>query len=154
MSLFIYLFYRTEKTVVNDLLIRLISLDSYARMKDTVTQYLPLKHFVIYSLPEGLWIFCITLTSRPYMLHWGKRRLDCVYVPLIYCIGLEIFQLLHFANGRFDPVDIGMSMLFWLPANYFFRCIEEKQNLLQPINLKRIACFASYGIVYLSHVLR
>lgn len=153
-SLFIYLFYRTEKTVINDLLIRLISLNSYARMKDAVTHSLPLKNFVIYSLPEGLWIFCITLTSKPYNLHWGQRRIDCVFVPVIYCIGLEIFQLLHLTNGRFDPIDIGMSIFFWLLANYFFRYVGEKQNILQPLNLKRMACLASYGIVYLSHVLR
>jgi hypothetical protein len=153
-SLFIYLFYRTEKTVVNDMLIRLISFDTYSRMKLGVVQYLPLNKFVIYSVPEGLWVFCITLTSKPYYIQWNSRSVDCVFVPLIYCIGLEIFQVLHLTGGRFDVMDIEISILFWLLANGLFKYDAEKRNILKPLNLRSLACFASYGIVYLSHVLR
>jgi hypothetical protein len=153
-SLFIYLFYRTEKTVVNDMLISLISFQTYARMKQDVMQLLPLNEVLIYSMPEGLWVFCITLTSKPYFIGWNSRRLHCLFLPLIYCISLEIFQLLHLTNGRFDLMDIQVSILFWLIANHFFKYEGEKQNILAPLNTKSLACFSSYAIVYLSHVLR
>ena len=152
-SLFIYLFYRTERTVVNDIAIRLFSFDRYSALKEAVPAFLPLNALMVYSLPEGLWVFCITLTSKPYYIQWRNLRLNCVFIPLIYCIALEVFQLLHVTNGRFDFADIWVSGLFWLVANFFFNYNGEKQNLLQPINLKRVACFASYGIVYLSHVI-
>jgi hypothetical protein len=153
-SLFIYLFYRTEKTVVNDMLIRLISFDTYSSMKQHVMQFLPLNRFLIYSLPEGLWVFCITLTSQPYYIGVDSRRLQCLFLPIIYCICLEIFQLLHLTNGRFDLMDIETSILFWSIANHFFKYDGEMQNILKPLNLRSFACFASYGIVYLAHVLR
>ena len=153
-SLFIYLFYRTEKTVVNDLLIRLISFDTYSGMKQTVTQMLPLNEFMIYSMPEGLWVFCITLTSRPYFIGGVYRKLHCLFLPLIYCISLELFQLLDLIKGRFDVMDIHTSIIFWLIATYFFKFEGEMQNILRPLNLRSLGCLASYGIVYLSHVLR
>jgi hypothetical protein len=152
-SLFTYLFYRTEKTVVNEIAILLFSFHRYAAFRDAVVSFLPLDGLIVYSLPEGLWVFCITLTSKPYYIQLHKGRIDCVIIPLIYCVGLEVFQLLHLTKGRFDFTDIWISVLFWLLANYLFNYNDEKQNLLEPLNLKRMACFGSYGIVYLSHVL-
>ena len=153
-SLFIYMFYRTEKTVVNEIVIRIISLDNYLLIKQTVMQLLPLNKLLIYSVPEGLWVFCITLTSKPYYIQQGYLRINCVVVPIICCIGLELLQLLHLTNGRFDLMDILISILCWSLANYFFKYEGEKQNILQPLNLSSMACLASYGIVYLAHVLR
>ncbi len=152
-SLFIYLFYRTEKTVVNEIVIRLISPDSYAALKKAVNKFLPLPALVVYSLPEGLWVFCTTLTSKPYYLGYPCRRLDCLVIPLLCCVGLELLQWLHFTNGRFDPADILVSAGCWLVAAFAFAGKPGTQNLLAPLNGSRMVCLASYGIVYLSHVL-
>ena len=152
-SLAIYLFYRTDKTVVNEILIRTISFDNYVALRHAVSRFLPLNEFVIYSLPEGLWTFCITLTSRPYYIQRKSLRIDCVVVPLICCIGLEIAQLLHITKGRFDPMDIWATIFFWGIAAFAFGNKVNKQNLLTPINGRRMVCFISYGIVYLAHVL-
>ena len=135
------------------MLIRLISFDTYSNMKQGIMQFLPLNKFLIYSVPEGLWVFCITLTSRPYYIRWDSRRIDCLFLPLIYCISLEVFQLFHLTNGRFDLIDIEVSILFWLIARHFFKYDGEMQNILKPLNPGSVACFASYGIVYLSHVI-
>jgi phosphatidylethanolamine/phosphatidyl-N-methylethanolamine N-methyltransferase len=72
---------------------------------------------------------------------------------LLCCVGLEIFQWLHFTNGRFDLTDIGVSFLGWLLAVFAFDDKANKQNIMTPLNGSRMVCFASYGIVYLSHVL-
>ncbi|QHV99734.1 hypothetical protein [Spirosoma endbachense] len=152
-SLFIYLFYRTDKTLINEVVIRTISFDNYASLRQAVNRFLPLNEFVIYSLPEGLWAFCITLTSRPYYIQQKNRRINCQVVPLICCIGLEIAQLLHVTKGRFDLMDIWATVIFWFIATFAFDDKQDKQNILMPINGRRMVCFISYGIVYLSHVL-
>lgn len=153
LSLFIYLFYRTEKTVVNEIVIRAISFDTYATLRKVVNRLLPLNELVIYSLPEGLWVFCITLTSRPYYILQENRRINCVVVPLIVFVGLELAQLLHFTNGRFDPMDILVSALFWFIAAFAFDDKLDKQNILIPLNGRKLVCFLTYVIVYLSHVM-
>lgn len=153
-SLFIYVFYRTEKTVVNELLISIISYKSFALLKASVVLMVPLSNLVIYSLPEGLWVFCITLTSKPFYLQFNHRRMSCVFVPLIYAIGLEFFQLLHLTNGRFDVVDIAVSLLFWSIGNFAFREQTSGQNILASLHPKTIWCVTTYCIVYLSHVVK
>lgn len=152
-SLFIYLFYRTEKTVINTISIHIFSINNYETLREAITNLLPLNKAIIYSLPEGLWVFCITLTSKPFYIQLYNRRVSCVFIPLIFCIGLEFLQLFHLTNGRFDFVDIWISISFWVIANYFFDHSADKQNILKPINLRSMACFCSYAIVYLAHVL-
>ena len=154
MCLFIYMFYRTDSTVVNELCIRLISLEDYTNLKSLIVGRLPLHPVIIYSLPEGLWIFCITLTSKPYYIAWKKWRLDCVYIPLMFCFSLEILQLVHLTNGRFDLMDICLFMLFWLLGRHVLNQPDEKRNLINELNTKMMICVASYGIVYLAHVLK
>ena len=66
--LFIYVFYRTEKTLVNYIATALLSKEGYKGVKEIIVSVLPLKDIIIYSLPEGLWVFCITITSS-FFLH-------------------------------------------------------------------------------------
>ena len=153
-SLFIYLFYRTENTVVNELLISIISFDTYAAWKANVVHFIPINDTIVYSLPEGLWVFCITLTLKPYYVKLRNRRIDCVFIPLVFSIGLEILQLLHITNGRFDLMDIGVSIVFWSIGNFAFGNKAAKQNILASLNLKTVICVISYAIVYLSHVFK
>ncbi|TDO20834.1 hypothetical protein CLV32_3468 [Pedobacter duraquae] len=153
-SLFIYVFYRTEKTLVNEFMIYLISSPMYTSIKADIIHLIPLSPILIYSLPEGLWIFCITLTSKCYYIDVYGRRYDCVYIPLVFCISLEIMQLVHITNGRFDWMDIGISMIFWLIARYTFNRNIEKSHLLTRIDLNTLACLTSYCIVYLAHVIK
>jgi hypothetical protein len=151
-SLFIYLFYRTEKTLVNELTAWLISVKVYNNIKSVVVNALPLNDLVVYSLPEGLWICCITLTSKPYHLTIYGRFINCLYMPLLFCFSLEILQMIHATNGRFDWMDIGVSVLFWLLGYYGFNRKEEKQHIFTTLNSKMLFCLISYGIVYLAHV--
>jgi len=151
-SLFIYLFYRTEKTVINELFVSIISFDKYVELRNSIANTLPLNEHIIYSLPEGLWVFCITLTSKFLFLKIGHREIGCVFIPLIFSIVLEFFQLLNLTNGRFDFWDIGISISFWFLANYFILYKSVEQNILKPISIRSIVCFSSYAIVYLAHV--
>ena len=153
-SLFIYVFYRTDKTLVNQFLINTCSLPVYHGLKMKITEQIPLSNLVIYSLPEGLWIFCITLTSKSLYLPMCAHRFKCIYLPLIFAIGLEIMQLFHFTNGQFDFFDIGASIFFWFIAANIVATDDEDQNILNVGSFKRSACVLSYSIVYLAHVIR
>lgn len=151
-SLFIYLFYRTEKTVVTKIFISIISVDNFIVLKKSITQGLPLHQFIIFSLPEGLWVFCITLASKFKFFNIGKRTINLVFAPLLFSIGLEIFQLFHLTNGRFDFADIGVSVLFWTVAKYLIPTKNLRQNLFRPFNFESLVCLFCYLIVYLAHV--
>lgn len=151
-SLFIYLFFRTEKTVINEIFVSLISFEKYVELRKNIANMLPLNECIIYSLPEGLWVFCITLTSTSLFIKLGRIELNLLFLPLIFSIGLELFQLLHLTNGRFDFWDIGFSILFWTIANYMATNKSQSQNILNPFTTKSCICILSYLIVYLAHV--
>jgi hypothetical protein len=151
-SLFIYLFYRTEKTIINELFISVFSLGNFLELQKTITNILPLNKHIIYSLPEGLWVFSITLTSKFLFIKVGNRHLNLLFLPLIFSIGLELFQLLHLTNGRFDFWDIGFSILFWLAANFLMSKKIITQNIFNPFRTRSLICVLSYLIVYLAHV--
>jgi len=153
-SLFIYLFYRTDKTLINQIAIRLFSFGYYTQLKTYIASALSLNDVVVYSLPEGLWVFCITLTSKPYVIRFRNCQFDCKFIPLIFSFGLEILQLFHVTNGRFDFMDIGVSFIFWLLALYSVQDGFEKQPVFAKLNSNVVLCLASYGIVYLAHVFK
>lgn len=151
-SLFIYVFYRTEKTVVNEILLNVVSPTDFLILRNYITSALPLNEHIIYSLPEGLWVFCITVTSKGLFITYSGRKFTLVFVPLIFSIGLELFQLMQFTNGRFDFWDIGASVLFWTMANYSLLDGRERQDIFDPVNFRSVLCIVSYLIVYLAHV--
>lgn len=153
-SLFIYLFYRTQNTVVNQVLIHLISFNTYIEWKTYFAAHVPLPEIVVFSVPEGLWMLCITLTSKPYYIGVGKNRIYCIYIPLVFCVVLEFFQLLHITNGRFDFMDILVFVIFWLRGAYGFTNKAAKQDIFTRPNLSSIVCLVSYCIVYLAHVFK
>lgn len=150
-SLFIYMFYRTEKTLINEIFIWHIPYDQLFEMRLMVTNAIPLHEHIIFSLPEALWVFCITVTSKPFFLQFGKHKFDLLYLPLIFSIGLEVLQLLHFTNGRFDFWDIGFSVLFWGIATFLVKYNNYTQNLFHPFTIHSLICVLSYSIVYLAH---
>lgn len=152
-SLFIYLFYRTEKTVINELLIQIISIENFIELRKSVVHILPLNEHIIYSLPEGLWMFSVSLASKSFFVRIGEREINLLFVPLIFSVGLEFFQLFHLTNGRFDLWDIGISVFFWATANYLVVGKGNRQNILNPFNTNSLMCLLSYLIVYLAHVL-
>jgi len=151
-SLFIYVFYRTEHTVVNKIIISFFSNDKFIELQGLIRKWLPLNEFTVYSLPEGLWVFCITLTSRHYYLKIRNIIINLFYLPLIFAVGLELLQLSHFTRGRFDIWDVFASVLFWLCAIIGFSRRLELQNIFKPLNTQSMVCLFSYVIVYLAHV--
>ena len=150
--LFIYMFYRTEKTVINEIFVSLVPFEKFMELRRSITNTLPLNGNIIYSLPEGLWVFCITLTSKSLFFKIDSNEIKLISVPLIFSISLEFFQLLNFTQGQFDIWDIGYSIIFWSIANNFVCNEFKRQNILKPFTFKSFICLLSYLIVYLAHV--
>jgi len=151
-GLFIYLFYRTEKTVVNELLMLFVSHDTFSEMRITITRAIPLNESIIYSLPGGLWVFCTTVLSRDLVIKFGDYKIPMVIIPILFAVGLEACQLIHLTNGTFDRWDIGFSVMFWLAAYYGFQSQGVHQNISVPFTRKAFIWLACFLSVYLAHV--
>lgn len=149
--LFVYVFYRTEHTLVNRVIIAMFTAERYHTLKTVVTAAVPLNDFCIYCLPEGLWVLCITITSRFFYLKLRGRHYTLTPIPLLLAIVMEVFQLLHISNGRFDVMDIVSATIFWLLALWLTRRTSEKEALFS-FSRKSVLCVFSYSIVYLAHV--
>lgn len=151
-SLFIYVFYRSEKTVVNEFIILLLSFDSYLSIKTGIMDALPLPKSIVYSLPGGLWVFCVTLLSQNFYFRIWSHKISLTFVPILFVIGLELCQLAHLTNGRFDFLDLIFYVLFWALAYYFSRANESQQDIVSPFTLDGFICVACFLSVYLAHV--
>jgi hypothetical protein len=151
-SLFIYLFYRSRSTVINELFRLAISPERYTQLRISVTTAIPLNDAVIFSLPGGLWVFCMTLLSRDLYIKINQYELRMAPVPIVFSIGLELFQLFHVTRGTFDLWDVGSYALFWLLAYYGFQSRSAQQDILSPFTLKGFICLTCFLSVYLAHV--
>lgn len=150
--LFIYVFYRTEKTLVNQLIISVFSKPTYLSLKATVNWLLTLPDCFIYSLPEGLWVFVITVSSSAFHLELGGRKWSLVFVPIGVALLMEFSQLVHLTNGHFDWMDLIFSTVFWLLAVLLTGIRPGKESIFSSFNTQTVFCMISYFIVYLAHV--
>ncbi|RAW02187.1 hypothetical protein [Pseudochryseolinea flava] len=151
-SLFVYVFYRSDKTVVNELITLLLSPASYSYMKQIVLTTVPLPKLIIYSLPGGLWIFCVTSLAQDFYITVKAYVINLYLIPILFAIGLEICQLMHLTNGSFDVWDIVSYGLFWMLAMNTRRADATQQNLLAPFTVRGFTCLACFLSVYLAHV--
>lgn len=152
LSLFIYLFYRSDKTVINEIFVLFFSFDSYVSLRNFIVQNIILSDPVIYSLPGGLWVYCATALSHGFYLVLFRIKFAVALLPMIFAIGLEFCQLVQISNGRFDVGDVAFYIFFWLLAYYFFEAEGPEQNILSPFTIHGFFCLACMLSVYLAHV--
>lgn len=150
-SSFIYVFYRSDKTVVNELVISIFSYDTYVSIKCSIVSAIPLNELIIFSLPGGLWLFCATLLAQRFYLKINRYKIQLFLIPVIFAIGLEFCQLIHLTNGRFDLWDIIFYAFFWLMA-YLVKSSKSQQNIVSPFTFHSFICLVCILSVYLAHV--
>jgi hypothetical protein len=150
-GLFIYLVFRTQHTVVNILLNKLTAGHALPTIL-LIRKHCPLPSFIIYSLPEGLWVFAATLVSKHLFINIGKRTLHCAWLPLCYAVLLELLQRIHLMPGSFDLMDILLPLVFTLYGVYCIKCPLPIQYLLRKFNYRTFFFIYIYAIVFLSHV--
>ena len=150
--LFIYLFYRTERTVVNQMAITVFSPSGFRAVKEWVNGVLPLHEFIVYSLPGGVWVMSATLLSASLFVRLGSTRIQLVLVPFVFAVGLEWLQFAHLVAGRFDWSDLLLYIFFWGLGLLLTRKKESPAHLFSPFTLRSAICIFSYAIVLLAHV--
>lgn len=152
-GLFIYIFYRTEHTVINILLHKL-SRGSLHQFRIGLRAHLKLPASVVFSLPEGLWVFAATLTSKHLYCIVYKKRIHLSWLPMSYAVLLECLQLMHIMPGRFDVLDLFFSLCLGLWALRKIECPLPPQYLSRQFNYRTLSVVYIYAIVFLSHVSR
>ncbi len=151
-SLFIYVFYRSEKTVVNELLVFFLSLETYGAMKSGIVGAIRLNEIIVFSLPGGLWIFCATALSQDFYIRIRNYKIQLYLIPILFAIGLEFCQLVHLTHGRFDLWDLVFYLIFWLLAFYSYRFRRLRQNPLSPFTIRGFSWLVCFLSVFLAHV--
>lgn len=151
-SLFVYLFYRSEQTVVNELFSFLFSSEFYFELKTRISETIQLPTFIVFSLPEGLWVLAVTLASKNLYTAYRNIVLQLSWLPIIFAISLEFFQLIGLTNGTFDWFDILSAFSFWCLGYFLNFSPSKKQKLFQTLDFNSLLCLATYLIVFLAHV--
>jgi hypothetical protein len=151
-SLFIYVFYRSEKTVVNELIVFFLSFETYSVIKSSIVGAMPLNEIIVFSLPGGLWIFCATALSQDLYIRLRNYTVQLYLVPISFAIGLEFCQLIHLTHGSFDLWDLVFYLIFWLLAFYSYRFRRLRQNLLSPFTIRGFSWLVCFLSVFLAHV--
>jgi hypothetical protein len=148
-SLFIYTFYRAEETNVN-LLLKYVFHSDFQSIRIHVKDAIPLPSVVIYNLPEGLWVFSVTLLGANVFLRVKHRKIYLIYLPILFVILLEILQLLKITDGTFDLLDIVISSAFWLLAFAYCSTYVSSLRELENNRARFILFIIVFSLAYLS----
>lgn len=148
-SLFIYTFYRAEETNVN-LLLKYVFHTDFQSIRMHVRDAIPLHSVVVYNLPEGLWVFSITLLGANLFLRITHRKIYLIYFPMLFVLLLEILQLLKITDGTFDLLDIVISSAFWLLALVFCSTYGSSLKELKNNRARFILFIIVFSLTYLS----
>lgn len=151
-ALFLYAFYRTTDTVVNRVFISVFSHDSFYQLRNVVTTIMPLPDWMVYSIPEALWVFCATLVSKNLYLSIGRYSVNCVYIPILFAFLWEVFQLVGITKGYCDFWDIILSSIAFVLAKKFFKPPYGVMHVFKTFTFQVFLFFVMFAIVYLSHV--
>lgn len=97
-------------------------------------QYLP--DWVIYCLPNGLWVYAYTAYMLLVWRRGSTAKLNSVWPHLGIMLGLasEIFQIFGVIHGTFDIFDCSTYILFYFIALIMIRHKSEniyKENYLE-----------------------
>lgn len=151
-SAFIYLFYRTNFTAINQLFAFVFGDIFYLDLKSELQANLKLPSQIIYSLPGALWVWVISIASRDVFILLKGRRVSLVFLPIIVAIGFELFQYFNLINGHFDWWDIIYAVAFWLLSFVSFN--KQKRSLDESHStIYNILVFAgTYLLVFFAHV--
>lgn len=110
LAVLIYLLFRSRKLFYYQI-IELMNLDSYVRSARKVVwvyrKYIP--NWVIYSLPDGLWLFSMGVAILHNRVFYKKAQ-NMFNIIFFAMIGIEVFQGIYGGHGTFigtfDGADV------------------------------------------------
>jgi hypothetical protein len=94
-----------------------------------VRHFLP--DFVLYSLPDALWVYSFTFLMQSVWFRHSRSygRTFWILLPVSLAVGAEIGQYLKVVPGTFDLMDIAGYVAAWAAASMFIRTCCRRDNL-------------------------
>ena len=87
--------------------------------------------FVLYSLPDALWVYSFTFLMQSVWFcrpkSWG--RAFWILLPVLLAVGAEIGQLFKVVQGTFDFMDIAGYIVAWAAASTFINTCCRRRDL-------------------------
>jgi len=141
----IYLVYRDSSILINQFFLSLELENIFARKQ--IQELLPLPQWVIYSLPGAIWVYITTILAVKF--EKTERKYTIANYPILFSVGLELFQLFHFTDGTFDWVDLILILI----AGYFAkRSSLEEFPLNKYPRFLNLALISAFLVLFLSDV--
>ena len=116
---FTYFMTRSESVYLNQWMVD-FGLGSVLQFFQAQVNNADIPHWMIYSLPDALWMLALTLFILmiwDFKLH--KRSIPWIALAIIIGILFEIAQRFHMIPGRFDVIDlISIMLAALLPVSF------------------------------------
>lgn len=84
--------------------------------------------WVVYSLPDGLWLFSYCLFIG---CVWDFNLRKCLFVLTIlpvYAVSNEIMQFFHLVSGTFDWMDLFAFLMAFALGTLYINVIKKKRD--------------------------
>ncbi|MFT6746976.1 MAG: hypothetical protein ACJAZ2_001321 [Glaciecola sp.] len=109
----IYLLFRTSDTVIYQIYEVVFGSNSIDHLRETVQNTLiTIPSWFIYSFPGGLWVFAFANFCFLFLNDKTKAYYKGTLLTLFGIVtSLELLQLLHYTDGRFDFLDIACYLI-------------------------------------------
>lgn len=106
---FIYLFFRSSNLKMFSWLKRIGLEEVFEPIRENFTTLgTNLPDWILYSLPDGLWVYAFTSAI---LIIWDGKPSKWLFLPVISGPIVELFQLLNLFPGTFDLIDLGLMLL-------------------------------------------
>ncbi|MGL4687745.1 MAG: hypothetical protein ACRCVS_03555, partial [Fusobacteriaceae bacterium] len=132
LGFFIYLLFRS-KSLFYFSFFKFMNIDGYiTNFRELALSFRKsIPNWVIYALPDGLWIFSLGITLL-YSSFYFLQNFIIYTFTFLFMIGFEFFQL-HFGGhgktiGTFDTSDIYAFFIGYILALIFSICSEKKNR--------------------------
>ncbi len=110
-GIFIYAITRSESIYLNQWMAELGN-GKVLYFFQALVQNVHIPHWIIYSLPDALWMLALTMLI---LLIWDFKlhRKSILWIAMAIMVGIlfEISQRLHIVHGTFDVIDLILMMM-------------------------------------------
>jgi hypothetical protein len=123
-GILIYVFFRNNDVLAYRMLGKPIFLNELYR---NVSQEIWFFDFIVYSLPDGLWLLSGILFIRALWLENTKTGNIYILAICVCAFVLEICQMFHLLFGTFDVLDICAMVLAVFGEGVFYKCYFSRR---------------------------
>jgi len=126
----LYAAYRSDSIYLNQFL-ETTSNGLLSEFLQSLSETINLPHWVIYSLPDGLWMLAlVVLVLAIWDFKLDMRSLPWLAIAVLSGVMFEMFQGLAILSGTFDVTDLILILVSaFIPISYVFLKVSLCKNL-------------------------